>query len=137
MKRTKIAEHCPNFRACEELVNHTFDGHILALCMDELKVETIDALAHQLRYCDVALLVERVYARGFALGLVHEMREESGYYKLPKRKLVGNREGAEASNVEEDGAVLACEENSDVVLENAILFMQVVGVYRELCDAIQ
>lgn len=79
LKRTKIEENCPNIRACEELVNHVYDGHILELYMDELKVETIDDLGQQLRRCDVAELVEKMYGRGFTLGLVQQMRKESEY----------------------------------------------------------
>lgn len=110
LRRAKIAENCTNFRACEELVNHVYDGHILGLCMDVLKVETIDALGEELRHCDIIALVEKIYSRGFELGLVQKMREENG---------------------------LACEDNCGIILENAILFMQVSCVYRELCDAIQ
>lgn len=125
LKRTKIGETCPNFRACEELVNHVYDGHVLALCMNVLQVETIDQLNEKLSQCDVTVLVDKVFARGFDIGLVHKMRTESGYYEVHKTKDPTPE------------ALQQCDEASDVVLENAILFLQVVTVYREMSNGIQ
>lgn len=101
--------------------------------MNELSVNSVDTLGVGLRSCDVKALVERVYEKYFQMGIVVRLREDNGFHDLPPRTKRGNKELSE----EEKAEVRLCDERSDIPFENAVLFVQVVGIYRDLVNAIQ
>ena len=76
-------------------------------------------------------MVKTLYEKHFGMGMVEHMREENGFHDLPKKR--GKRELSE----EEKAEIRLCDKKSDIPFENAVLFVQVVVVYRELVNAIQ
>lgn len=143
LKRTGIGEKISNFRAAEELVEHVFVGHILGMFMEMLGANTIDDLAKRFGVVDVEAEIDRAYDQYFRVGLVYGMRKTSGYMDLPKpKKKKRSAEGGGGMDLDEEvdagaGAPNDCDLRSDVVAENAILFLQHVALYMDLKNAIQ
>lgn len=142
LKRTGIGEKISNFRAAEELVEHVFIGHVLAMFMECFRAETVNQLGEKLEEVDIEVEIERAYHRFFRVGLVHEARmlsgfDQSGSKPKGKRMDPGGDEVDEELPDAESPDLMACKEKCDVVLENAVLFMQHVALYEELKSAIQ
>ncbi|KAF8451276.1 hypothetical protein BGX38DRAFT_1142196 [Terfezia claveryi] len=85
LKRTKVKENLPCFHACEDLVNHVYDGHLLAIMMCELQVDNVDALGTAVSQCDLDEVIEKVCEKYFDLGKVNSMRKATGYDQIRKK----------------------------------------------------
>ena len=93
--------------------------------MHEYQASSIDDLSKKLRHGDIREKISSVYKKVFELGLVTRMRQENSY--------IGKKQGQKGRRNAEE----MINDSSDVVYENAILFMQHVTIYRNLADAIQ
>ena len=63
-------------------MNQIYDGHVIAVLMNELDVDSIDSLAVALRKCNIDTVIESAYKKVFELGLVNTLREQNGYNEL-------------------------------------------------------
>ena len=73
LKHTKIMEKMLCFRACEELVNQIYNGHVIAVLINELDVDSIHSLAVAVRKCNINTVIEFAYKNILELELVNTL----------------------------------------------------------------
>lgn len=128
LRRTQITSKVLNFKACEDLVLQVYEGCVIAMAMEQMEKSSLTALGVSFQGCDMERVIDDIRERWCAMGFVTKIREEYGYTH-PHRKNMNTQLSPEQEEI--------MRGDSDIVFENATLYVQTVGMYQDLCDAIQ